>query len=332
MMTGSVIEKCYIAQLFEAVSMRVAILDLGTNTFHLLIADIVDDEFFVVYKEKIAVRIGEGGINRSTITPEASQRALDAIHAFAGIIQLKKVSKIKATATSAIRNATNGKELLRKIRQQSGINIRTISGDEEAELIYKGVNSALDIGTKPVLIMDIGGGSIEFIIGNNEAILWKKSYETGAQRLLDKFHKHDPITDEELNSLAAYLNNQLTELLEKLKNFNPVTLIGSSGTFDTLSDIYCEINDLSKNGMETEIPFDIDFFEPLYRELIKKNKIQRLAIPGMIEMRVDMIVVATALIHFILQKHNFEAFRVSTYALKEGVLFKLIHEHGRTTV
>jgi exopolyphosphatase/guanosine-5'-triphosphate,3'-diphosphate pyrophosphatase len=316
----------------KAVSMRVAILDLGTNTFHLLIADIMDDEFSIVYREKIAVRIGEGGINKRKITPEAAQRALDAIHAFAGIIQLKNVSAVKATATSAIRNATNGKELLRKIRQQSGIDIRTISGDEEAELIYNGVNSALEIGSKPVLIMDIGGGSIEFIIGNNEHIFWKRSYETGAQRLVDKFHRHDPITKEELKALLTYLDDQLPELLDKLREFNPSTLIGSSGTFDTLSDIYCERNGIGKSGMDTEVPFDIDYFHDLYRELITKNRTQRLAIPGMIEMRVDMIVVAVALLHFILQKHTFEAIRVSTYALKEGILFKLIHKHGRTTV
>lgn len=316
----------------KTVSMRVAILDLGTNTFHLLIADISDDEFRVAYKEKIAVRIGEGGISKNTITPEAAQRALDAIHAFAGIIQLKDVTKIKATATSAIRNAANGDELLRKIRQQSGIDIRPISGNEEAELIYNGVNLAMMIGSKPVLIMDIGGGSIEFIIGNDEHIFWKGSYETGAQRLLDKFHKHDPITKEELNALSTYLDNQLNELLDKLREFNPATLIGSSGTFDTLSDIYCERHNISKSGMDTEVPFDIKYFPKLYRELITKNRIQRLAIPGMIEMRVDMIVVAVALLHFILQKHNFEALRVSTYALKEGILFKFIREHGRTTV
>lgn len=311
---------------------RIAILDLGTNTFHLLVADVKEGSFEIVYKEKIAVKIGKGGINYNNITPEAMQRALDAIHAFAGIIHNLHAKKTTASATSAIRNASNGAELLKKIKQQSGIIINTISGDEEAELIYYGVCAAVPVGNDPVLIMDIGGGSVEFIIGNEDEIYWKKSFEIGAQRLVDNFHKNDPITAEELKALNLYLAEHLEELIDQIKIYNPKTLLGSSGTFDTLSDIYCEKEGIEKNDLQTEVPFDLDAFYEIYNEIISKNKLQRLAIRGMIEMRVDMIVVAVALIKFILKTHNFEAIRVSTYALKEGMLFKLIHEHRRTTV
>ncbi|MGK7392205.1 MAG: Ppx/GppA phosphatase family protein [Candidatus Cyclobacteriaceae bacterium M2_1C_046] len=311
---------------------RIAILDLGTNTFHLLIAEIENsDSFKVIYKEKIPVKIGKGGINEQRISPDAFQRALDAIHAFTGIIHSLHVNKTIASATSAIRNATNGPELLKKIKQQTGVIIRTISGSEEAELIYNGVRAAMKIGEKPVLIMDIGGGSVEFIIANEDEIYWKRSFEIGAQRLLDKFHKKDPISPEEQEELFSFLKEELKALIIQLHKYDPGMLIGSSGTFDTLSDIYCEMSGIEKDGEKTEIPFDINAFDSIYQDIISKNKLQRLAIPGMMQMRVDMIVVAVSLIKFILNSHNFEAIRVSTYALKEGMLYKLIHEHGRKT-
>lgn len=312
--------------------MRVAILDLGTNTFHLLIADIFEDAFAVVYKEKIPVKIGKGGINEGRITDAAFHRALEAIHAFHGIIENLHCNQVKATATSAIRSASNGSELLSKIKQQTGIEIRTISGNEEAELIFEGVIGAIEIGKEPVLVMDIGGGSVEFIIGNEFEIFWKKSYEIGAQRLVDKFHHTDPISSADLQSLFSYLNTQLHELMEKVQKYSIKTLIGCSGTFDTLSDIYCEENKITKNLGDSEVPFNIDNFDKIYQELISNNREARLRIPGMVEMRVDMIVVAVGLIKFLLNNHNFINIRVSTYALKEGLLFNLIHEHGQTTV
>lgn len=311
---------------------RIAILDLGTNTFHLLIAEVKENTSFnIIYKEKIPVKIGKDGINEQKLSPDAVQRALDAIHAFAGIIHNLHVTKTIASATSAIRNASNGRELLKKIKQQTGIIIRTINGDEEAELIYYGVRAAMEIGEEPVLIMDIGGGSVEFIIGNEQEIFWKGSYEIGAQKLLDRFHKKDPISREEHEALYAFLKEELSELKTQLHNYNPKNIIGSSGTFDTLSDIYCNKTGAVKIETNTEIPFDINAFEAIYQDIISKDKLERLTIPGMVNMRVDMIVVAVSLIKFVLNSHNFEAIRVSTYALKEGMLYKLIHEHGRTT-
>ena len=326
-------EKSAILRKFcETVRKRVAILDLGTNTFHLLIAEVGEEGFSIIYKEKIAVKIGKGGINNKMITPEATQRALDAIHAFAGIIKHLNVIQIRATATSAIRNASNGAELIRKIKQQTGIDIIQISGSEEAEYIYYGVRWAINLGDKPSLIMDIGGGSVEFIIANTEEIFWKQSFEIGAQRLVDQFHKNDPITEQEKDSIYKYLSKQLKPLLKNLNKFNPETLVGSSGTFDTLSDIYCARKKKERSPNDTEGPFEFIYFYELYNELIHKTRAERMEIPGMVEMRVEMIVVAVILINFILENHNFTNIRVSTFALKEGVLFKFLNEDGRPTL
>jgi exopolyphosphatase/guanosine-5'-triphosphate,3'-diphosphate pyrophosphatase len=176
------------------------------------------------------------------------------------------------------------------------------------------------------LVMDIGGGSVEFIIGDNDNIYWKKSFEIGAQRLLERFQKNDPIIPREIQALDRYFRKTLTPLFDAIEQYKPTIFIGSSGTFDTLSDMFCMRHDIHKSPEEVETPLTLDGFEALYHELIAKDRAQRMHIPGMIEMRVDMIVVACCLVRYVLSKHSFSRIRVSTYSLKEGVLSALIKE------
>jgi exopolyphosphatase / guanosine-5'-triphosphate,3'-diphosphate pyrophosphatase len=311
---------------------RLAVLDLGTNTFHLLIVEVKREGYSVLFKEKIAVKLGEGGISKGIITDEAADRAIDTLRYFKEKADLWNAATLLATATSAIRNASNGHTLVQRIREEVGMDIRVISGEEEAEYICKGVKSALTLGDSPSLIMDIGGGSVEFILTNDKKIFWKKSYEIGAQRLMDKFHRNDPILQVELDALYTYLAEVLIELREQIQLHNPQVLIGSSGTFDTLSDIYCQKHSLPKDINNPEGPLTILGFEEIFMEIKMKDRIERLAIPGMLAMRVDMIVVACALIDFLLKTHGFTEIRVSAYALKEGVLteaIQLLNEKGQ---
>lgn len=305
--------------------MRIAIIDMGTNTFHLMIVEVRKGDFHIVYREKTAVKIGEKGINRDMITKEAIDRALTALISFKEIIEREKVDQIYATATSAIRNASNGKELVKLIKAETGISTRIISGLQEAEYIYYGVKRALKIGDEPGLIMDIGGGSIEFIIGTSKKILWKQSFEIGGLRMVEKFHKHDPITANEIEAVKEYLRENLEELFEVYVRYKPKTLIGSSGTFDTLSDIYRLRNNIDRDPNQTELPLTMEAFSEIYQELLRKTKDERLAIPGMIPLRVDMIVVASALIDFVIDKLDIKNIRVSAYALKEGVLLSTLN-------
>lgn len=305
--------------------MRVAVIDMGTNTFHLIVVEVLESDFKIIFREKVAVKIGEKGINQNMITEEAKNRAIQCLHKFNALIKEKKVEKIFATATSAIRNAFNGRDLVEQIKKETGINTRIISGLQEAEYIYYGVKKALSIGSKPSLVMDIGGGSIEFIIGNGEAIFWKQSFEIGGQRMVEQFQKSDPISKEQIIELEAHLRINLKELFEAYEQFQPKVLIGSSGTFDTLSDIYSLKNDIEKDPDSTEYPLTMDAFYDIYQELLIKNRAERLAIPGMIPLRVDMIVVACALINFILCELAIDQIRVSAYALKEGVLLNTLH-------
>jgi exopolyphosphatase/guanosine-5'-triphosphate,3'-diphosphate pyrophosphatase len=304
-------------------SKRIAIVDLGTNTFHLLIAERNAEGYSVMLRERHAVKIGKDGINRNRITEEAVCRAVETMRSFRQTIDAHQVSTILAIGTSALRNAANQQDVLSKIKSETGIEVRIISGEEEATYIYYGVRWALRLGSEPALIMDIGGGSVEFIIANGNEIFWKASFEIGAQRLLEKFQRHDPIKPEETEELVCYFDEQLPALHKALNRYQPRLLAGSSGTFDTLSDIYCAQQHITPAPITAETPLTLEAFHNLYDELLHKNRQERLAIPGMIEMRVDMIVVACCLIHYVLTIHSFNRIRVSSYSLKEGVLSTL---------
>ena len=296
------------------------IIDMGTNTFHLLIAAQEEGRIKYIYRERVAVKIGMGGINQGIITDEAMTRALDCLKLFKQTLDEFEVKQVFAFGTSALRNANNATVLTEKIKEATGLEVSIISGDQEAAYIFEGVRQALHLGEDTSLVMDIGGGSVEFIIGNNQEVFWKRSFEVGGQRLLEKFHKTDPITKNEMESLYAYFDESLIELQVALQKFQPKVLVGSSGTFDTLSDIYCKNKGIDKNFDDPETPLSVEGFHEIFDELIHKNREARLSVPGMISMRVDMIVVVCCLINWLLKTYPMNRVRVSTYALKEGAL------------
>ncbi len=304
---------------------RVAVIDLGTNTFHLLIAEATAETLLVLHKEKISVKIGEGGITQGMITEAAESRALEALSRFNETMRSYQPAVIRATATSAFRNAANATQVMSKIKKLIGIDLEIISGDQEAQFIYLGVAQAVSLGDQRALIVDIGGGSVEFIIADNNKIHWKKSFEIGAQRLMDLFHHHDPILKQEIERLQEFLREKLTTLAQAINKFRPTELVGSSGTFDTLSDIYLKENRMAQTE-SPEKPLTVAGFRKILENILTMNKSQRLEIPGMLEMRVDMIVVACCLIGYLLDNFNLDTIRVSSYALKEGLLKQVVND------
>ena len=303
-----------------------AIIDCGTNTFHLMLAQAGPEGAHIFHAEKTTVKIGAGGIEKKIITEDAAKRATDCLRDYAGKIKKAGVSEVLAFATSAFRNAGNGVALRDHIEQQTGISISIIPGDQEAGLIADGVRYAMDIGEDPVLIMDIGGGSVEFIIATDENILWKQSFEIGAQRLLDRFYTSDPIPEQEVIHLQLYLADVLSPLRDALDKWAPEVLIGASGTFDTLSVMYCLGENIPVRDGISEMPLTINGYYTLHEAILRNNQQERLQMPGMVEMRVDMIVVASCLIDFVLKMSGINRLRVSRYALKEGALSRLIHQ------
>jgi exopolyphosphatase/guanosine-5'-triphosphate,3'-diphosphate pyrophosphatase len=299
-----------------------AVIDLGTNTFHLLIARKAPAGFTTLYAEQFVARIGKGGISKGIITEEAYQRALHGLHGFKQKLEQYKIpaGRVFATATSAIRNASNGPALVADIETQTGIRVNIISGDEEAQLIYEGVKASLELNEHNSLIMDIGGGSVEYIICNQGGILWKKSFEIGAQRLLDRFMHTDPISVMSVMKLQEYVQEQLISLTNAVHQYAPAVLIGASGAFDTLTEIYNKKQQGFEATGSTSSELPVTAFKEIYELLLTKDNQQRLAIPGMLEMRVDMIVVASCLINLVLENYNISSIRVSAYALKEGLM------------
>lgn len=304
----------------------VGVMDLGTNTFHLLVGRGSQVGFEIVHRERKAVKLGKGGINNSEILPEAVDRALSCMVAFRKKLDELGVSRFRAIGTSALRSAANSKEVIHLIRQSTGIDVEVITGDQEATFIYHGIRAALPLGPSPSLIVDIGGGSVEFILANDTSVYWQVSLDIGAQRLLEKFHRHDPMTPEEYIALMEHYDAALPPVLDTVKRWAPTTLVGSSGTFDTLSEIYCLSVGLPYVASAPETPLTPEAFRIIHRELLTRNRDDRMKIPGMIEMRVEMIVVASCLIHYLLGKFVFDRMRVSSYSLKEGVLAKLANE------
>lgn len=304
--------------------MRVAVIDLGTNTFHLIIADLSVKGVEVLYKTNVPVRLGEGRINENIIIPEAFERGLQTLKAFKVEIEKQEVQLVRAIATSAVRSAANGRDFTSSAKMYAGIEIEIISGDEEAAYIFNGVK-ATGIIKGPSLIMDIGGGSTEFIICSREQLLWKKSYNIGAARLMQAWFHSDPISKEEKEGIIAQLHSQLGELKAACKIHQPQTLIGSAGAFETFTAML--LNDIDIDTI-CSASLDINAYKSLSSKLIASTHADRLAMPNLIPLRVDMIVIAAVLTDYIIAEIGLNSMSLSTYDLKMGVLYTLLADQN----
>ena len=308
-----------------------AIIDLGTNTFQLLIVEQDSINYKIVLEQSYAAKIGMGGISLGIIIEEGIQRGVKGLQYFQQAFEKEGVTNenITAIATSAVRNAKNGDEFCQRILAETGIKIQVISGEEEAVLIYQGVKLGMDIGLEPAMIMDIGGGSVEFIICDKNRIMYKQSFEIGGQRLMDKFMNTDPISPRSIGALRDYLEEQLMPLTNAVHQYAPVCVIGSAGSFETLIDMF-SMKTYGYLPPPSQVSFELPIteFYDSFLKLVTKNHEERMAITGMKELRVDMIVVGVCLIDFVLKRFDIQQIKVSNYALKEGVLSNLLGENG----
>ncbi|WP_343524431.1 exopolyphosphatase [Pedobacter sp.] len=300
--------------------MRVAVIDLGTNTFHLLIAETAGKDLKILYKTNVPVKLGEGRINDHIIIPAAFERGVNCLKDFSHTLASYQVDQVRATATSAVRSAENGQDFVHAVKEHTGITIETISGDEEAALIYQGVKLSGAI-TGLSLIMDIGGGSVEFILCDTEKLIWKKSYNIGAARLMQRFFKSDPLSDEDKQAILFHIQEQLADLFEICEKFKPRTLIGSAGAFETFAELVTRKHNqnIAIEQIKT-YPFNYDDYIDIAVKLINSTHQQRVEMPGIIPLRVDMIVIATLITNYVLGRCKINRLTLSTYDLKMGVL------------
>lgn len=313
---------------------RYAVIDMGTNTFHLLVADYDGFHLNQLYAEKVGVRLGKrephetGGITAGTITPSAIGRAKIAMESFA--LKMREFglepSQAQAFGTSALRNAANGHEVAHELTAATGIPVSIIDGQEEASLIYNGVKHSFKFSSLPNLIMDIGGGSVEFILADENGPLWQHSFEVGGQRLMDRFMQQDPISDDMIIALETWLDQELASLWAACAQHPPAVLIGSAGTFETLADmcffkLHAEHMPFEESTWE-DLP--LGTVMQLTNELSVLSREERLKVPGMIELRADMSVVAMLLLRHVINKLEVKRLVASVYALKEGVFYRLV--------
>lgn len=303
--------------------MTVAILDFGTNTFNLLIAEQKGRGFKILHSSKQPVKLGRAGIHINRITPDAFERGFVAIHNHMETIRGFGVEEIRAFATSAIRNASNGREFVEEVKHRFGFHVRVIPGEREAELIYKGVRQALTLTGRKVMILDIGGGSNEFILCNSEGIIWKHSFELGMARILELFDLSDPITAEEVMALESYFRQELQPLFEVVRRERPLTLVGASGSFDTFYALIREgRGELPDGRYGREIP--MQDYNRLHRTLVRSTLAQRKTMPGMEPVRLEMIVAASIFVSFVIRECRIRELLHSEFALKEGVISELV--------
>lgn len=304
--------------------MTFAVIDLGTNTFNLLIAEKFSNATFKkTFNTKIAVKLGEGTINSGYIADVPFQRGINALKQFQQYLLDYNVEHTYAFATSAIRSASNGNEFVLQAKKIAGVSISVIDGNEEADLIYFGAKMAVKMNESISLIMDIGGGSTEFILANAHTVYWKQSFLLGAARLLEKFKLSDPVTQEETVVFNEYLKQELAPLFNAIKYYKPIELIGASGAFDSVVDMIAgRFFTEELNNIYTEYEVDLNHYQSISKIAKQSTIKERYHIKGLIDMRVDMIVVSLLLIDFILKELNLNIMKVSTFSLKEGVISK----------
>ncbi len=307
--------------------MQIAILDFGTNTFNLLIADTANNKHLnIIHSSKEPVNLGKGGIHKRIITEDAFKRGMTAIENHLETVKGYNVEKIYAFGTSAIRDAHNGRAFIKTVRERFNMYVHIIPGEREAELIYRGVRLSTDMGNDPALILDIGGGSNEFIIANNKKIFWKFSFNLGMARMLEKFSPNDPINQEDIEHIESYFNQELQPLFDAIQIYEPSYLIGASGSFETFSSILSHLYPAKYSLKDSSIhEISESDYLMLHKMLLKSTLEERKKMPGMEPVRVEMIVLASIFVNFTLKQCKLHKIFQSDYALKEGIIAEILN-------
>lgn len=300
------------------IASRLAVIDLGSNTFHLLIVDIhADGSWTPLVKDRRYVKLAAGGLEK--IDEDSIQRALQVMKEFAIQIRTLQVNQTFAIGTAALREAKNGFEVAHLLNEESGIDIEIIDGQREAEYILKGIQSVIPDPDQPCLIVDIGGGSVEFILFHHQRLLFARSYKIGVALLYRHYHPHDPIHQADIDELEKHLQTTLQSVFDTLDEIHEYYLIGASGSFEVIRDVMPKI--------QNEVYWsELDFsgLEAYLTEVIQSDWATRKLRDEIPVERVDYIVVAYILIRFILKTRPPERLLYCDFALKEGVIAERI--------
>jgi len=310
--------------------MRIAAVDVGSNSIHMVVAQVeADGRFRVLDRAKDMVRLGRKTLNKGKLSAEAIDAGVRTLAAFRTLAERQGVSRITAVATSAVREASNGGDFIERVEADVGLRVKVIPGREEARLIYLGVRHAIDLSGKPMLIVDIGGGSVEFILTEKGEPVALESHKIGVARLSERFLLGDPPEAREIAALEAFLADQLDPMLSDFRPHRVRRVVGTSGTMLNLIALAghlrgeppeLHLNNFTVTGLE---------IAKVRRLLTRADRDERLKLRGLDAKRVDLITAGAVLTDFVLQRLGAKQLVACTWALREGVLLDFISRHRK---
>jgi len=302
----------------------IAIIDLGTNTFQLLVAisGNISEPMEVICQLQRPVALGLGAMETGVLQADAMDRALVALTEFKDVALLNgcRIDQIHAIGTSILRRATNTQQFLAEVRLRLGLEIQVISGIEEADLIYHGIYHSLPQPWDPIsLVMDIGGGSVEFILFEGTKIIFKNSLELGGLRLLSLFQQDGQFHLAQLGEMQTYILDQMKPLFAACAEFKPTVLVGAAGAFETIWDLANA--DGPARVIHPASSLNITQFYEQKKIVEDTDFAGRQQIRGMKAFRAGILPFANVLIATVLQELAIKHMWVSSYSLKEGYWF-----------
>ena len=299
---------------------KIGIIDLGSNTFHLLIISMNDNQTWTqLYKERSHVGLAEKGIE--LISQDAIDRGVVALSHFKGKLEEYNVTTYRAIGTSAIRSASNGRAFVELVRKEVGLDIEVIDGLQEAALIHRGVASIANTSSGKHVIMDVGGGSVEFILVEDGALTWSRSYDIGVGVLYNLTDLTDPISNTNVLLVEEYINDRLSELNSICSDKKIDSIIGASGSFEVVQSVNGD--EIYSDRIST---IDLDRYHKVSKIIRKSTLKEREQMEGLPASRIKLIVVAMVLIDRAIEIIQPDRLHVSPYALKEGLISMLIND------
>jgi exopolyphosphatase/guanosine-5'-triphosphate,3'-diphosphate pyrophosphatase len=304
--------------------MRIAAIDIGTNSVHMIVVRVRPDlSFEVVDREKDMVRLGAGGLDGRRLSAEAITSALQTLTSYKRLAESHGVDEIVATATSAVREAENGGDFVAMVRQQVGIRVRVISGTEEARLIHLAAAYASGVGGQSAVVIDIGGGSVELTIGTAARMHAGKSFKIGVIRLTERFVTSDPLSAADEARIERYVRRQTSAHIRTLKARGFHRVIGTSGTIHALGTLATETAGDLRNRRVT-----IKQLHRLRRALTASTLEERLTMPGLDPRRSDVVVAGAVLLDTLLGSLGTPDLTLCDFALREGLVLDYIKRNG----
>lgn len=301
-------------------SIRLAAIDVGSNSIHMIVAQLdADGGVTTLWRMKEPVGLGRISFPSRRLSKEAMDRAVASLGRFQRAAVLKQAEKIVVIATSAVREAENGGDLIERVRQELNLRIKVVNAHEEARLIYLGVRHAMPMGGVPHLIVDIGGGSVEFIVGDENGATLLESRKLGAARMTGRFVKSDPLADTDREALEEHYRKELDPLLAKIAGLEPIAAVGTSGTLENIAAMTGGVFDTPEEGGAVGV-IEAGKLEKLARKLLKSTAADRAALRGLDDGRREQITAGVLLIRHVFQGLKLKQMKLCGSALREGIL------------